>query len=88
VNGRTQAEAVLIGQVIASQEGQRLDLEGYGPPLAESETAQAGRLGFVVGLAPWLRRTGVDAETPLSVLTPPGPRTVMLPPGCTPIADE
>jgi hypothetical protein len=52
VNGYTQAEAVLIGQVIASQEGQRVDLEGYGLPLAESETARVGRFGFVVGLAP------------------------------------
>jgi exopolyphosphatase/guanosine-5'-triphosphate,3'-diphosphate pyrophosphatase len=88
LNGYTQAEAVLIGQIVASQEGQRVDLEGYGLDLADGEAAQAGRLGFVVGMARWLRRFGVDAKTPLSVLTPPGSLIVVLPPGGALIADE
>ena len=79
---------MLLAEVIASQEGQRVDLKGYGLELPEADEPRAGRLGIVVGLARWLRRIGIDAGTPFSVLTPPGSLLLVLPPGVPLIEDE
>jgi exopolyphosphatase/guanosine-5'-triphosphate,3'-diphosphate pyrophosphatase len=88
LSGFTQEEAILIAEIIGSQEGQRVELAGYGVSLPDGEVTRAGRLGFVVGLARWLRRFGVEAQTPLSVLAPPGSLIVALPPGVPLISDE
>ncbi|MHB8575714.1 MAG: Ppx/GppA phosphatase family protein [Dehalococcoidia bacterium] len=88
LSGFTQAEAIFIAEVIASQEGQRVDLKGYGLELSEADEVRAGRLGVVVGLARWLRRLGVRVDTPLSVLSSPGALLLVLSPEVPLIEDE
>jgi len=86
LNGYTQREAVQIGQLIAAQAGSRIEpARGFGPP---AEGAAFESMALALGLARWLRRFGVDAETPLSVLAPPGALLVVLPPDVPLIADE
>lgn len=88
LTGFTQPEATSMAMLIAAQAGQRLDARAYGPDGQDGDGVRSGRLGFVVGLARWLRRVGVDAATPLSVMTPPGALIVVLPPGVPLLDDE
>ncbi len=86
LNGYTQREAVTIGLLIAAQAGGRVE-----PPrgLGQIEAGAAFELmALALGLARWLRRFGVAAETPISVLAPPGALLVVLPHDVPLIADE
>jgi exopolyphosphatase/guanosine-5'-triphosphate,3'-diphosphate pyrophosphatase len=85
--GYTQDEALRIGQIIAAQAGQRIELPGADGALPEDD-APAGRLALLLGVARWLRRFGVDAATPISVLAPAGALIIVLPPDVPLIADE
>jgi len=86
LNGYTQREAVLIGQLIAAQAGGRVEPPRGFAPLEAGAAFEV--MALALGLARWLRRFGVDAETPISVLTPPGALLVVLPPDVPLIADE
>lgn len=88
LSGYTQQEAVLIGQLIAAQSGQRVELPRLAGEPQEAERILNGPLPLALGLARWLRRFGVDAATPISVLTPPGVLLIVLPPDVPKIADE
>jgi hypothetical protein len=84
--GFTQPEAAVIGQIIASQVGGRTDVVRTAG--AKDDTPLVGRLAFIVGLARWLRRSGVEATTPITVLAPPGVLIAILPPGIPLMRDE
>ncbi len=86
--GFTQQEAAMIALIVGSQNGQRLELQGFELSVADSDAGQAGRLAFVVGLARWLRRVGVSTETPVSIVAPPGSLLLVLPPGVPLLRDE
>jgi exopolyphosphatase/guanosine-5'-triphosphate,3'-diphosphate pyrophosphatase len=86
LNGYTQREAITIGLLIAAQAGVRVE-----PPrgLGQVEEGAAFEvMTLALGLARWLRRFGVEAETPLSVLAPSGALLVVLPHHVPLIADE
>jgi len=88
LTGFTQPEAAAVAAVIGAQTGQRLDSkDGASGPL-DGDSVRIGHLGMVVGLARWLRRVGVDEETPISILTPAGSLIVVLPPGLPVLHDE
>jgi exopolyphosphatase/guanosine-5'-triphosphate,3'-diphosphate pyrophosphatase len=88
LGGYTQREAVLIGQVIAAQAGGRVMFDRPELPLDEREAWRAGQLGLVLGLARWLRRLGVSADTPPTLAVAPDVLTVTLPAGVLWVEDE